>query len=124
MSKRTYYILCGPQCVCRGLVKAGVYAPKSQQLLVRALLTDAPLVQHQNPHRPLRSREPVGNDQSGAAAGQPFQRLLHYLLAVGVQRAGGLVENQDRRVFQEHPGNGEPLTGKPPMENSMQLGLV
>ena len=38
-----------------------------------------------------------------------FQRILHQPFALVVQRAGGLVQNQDGRVLQEHPGNGDAL---------------
>ena len=37
------------------------------------------------------------------------QRRLHLRLALGVERAGGLVEQQDRRVLQEGAGDGDPL---------------
>ena len=37
------------------------------------------------------------------------RELLHHLLALVVQGRGGLVQNQDRRVFQENPGDADPL---------------
>ena len=42
-------------------------------------------------------------------ARQPLQRLLHRALALGVERAGRLVEQQDRRVAQDRAGDREAL---------------
>ena len=44
-------------------------------------------------------RQAVRDDQRGAALHQPVQRLLHRALGFAVQRRGGLVEDQDRRVL-------------------------
>ncbi len=51
----------------------------------------------------------MGDDQGGAALGQPLQGVLDHPLAVGVQGAGGLVKNQNGRIFEEHPGYGNSL---------------
>ena len=40
---------------------------------------------------------------------QPFQRLLHGTLALRIQRAGGLVEQQYRRVLEQGAGDGDAL---------------
>ena len=42
--------------------------------------------------------EAVGDGDGGAALLGPLQRLLHHLLALRVQRRGGLVQQQDGRV--------------------------
>ena len=54
-------------------------------------------------------RQAVGDQERRAAGHQPLQRLLHLRLALGVERAGRLVEQQDRRVLQEGAGDGDPL---------------
>ena len=41
--------------------------------------------------------------------GQLFKALAHQDLAFVVQCAGGLVQNEDGRVLQEHPRNGDAL---------------
>ena len=51
----------------------------------------------------------VGDDQRGAALHQLVQRLLHQPFAFGVERAGGLVEQQDGGVAQHGPGDGDAL---------------
>ena len=40
---------------------------------------------------------------------QPLERVLHHLLALGVQRAGGLVEQQQRRAAQDGARDGDAL---------------
>ena len=40
---------------------------------------------------------------------QVFQGLLHQMFAFVVQGGGGFIQNQDGRVLQEHPGNGNAL---------------
>ena len=53
--------------------------------------------------------EPVGDDDGGAALAQFVQGGLDPLLGDGVQGGGGLVQHQNLRIFQEHPGDGDPL---------------
>ena len=53
--------------------------------------------------------EPVGDHQHGPLLHQAVDRLLHQPLRFGVERAGGLVQDQDRRVAQQRPGDGDPL---------------
>ena len=45
---------------------------------------------------------PVRDDKRGAPRHQRLQRLLHRALALRVERAGRLVEQQDRRVLEHH----------------------
>ena len=45
----------------------------------------------------------VRNGEHGAALSQPLERLLHEPFRFIVERAGGLVQNQDGRIFEEHP---------------------
>ena len=53
--------------------------------------------------------QPVGHDDAGAAPAQLCKGLLDVHFGFVVQGAGGLVQDQDGRVLQEHPGNGDPL---------------
>jgi hypothetical protein len=57
----------------------------------------------------LHGRQAVGDQDRGAAGHQPLQRRLDLGLALGVERAGGLVEQQDRGVLQEGAGDGDAL---------------
>ena len=57
------------------------------------------------------------DDDGGAAMAQQGERLLHQRLALGVERAGGLVEQQDARVAQQRAGQHHALplaAGKAP----------
>ena len=47
------------------------------------------------------------NDQAGNAA--PPQRVVHILLGSRIQGAGGLVQNQNRRIADQCAGNFQPL---------------
>ena len=51
----------------------------------------------------------MGDDESRAAARRVVQRRLQLPLGFGVERAGRLVEDHDRRVFQQRAGDGEAL---------------
>ena len=45
--------------------------------------------------------QPVGDGQGRAAMGQLFEALAYEDLTLVVQRAGGLVQNEDGRVLEE-----------------------
>ena len=51
----------------------------------------------------------VGDEDARAAAHQAVQALQHLVLAVGVERGGGLVEDDDRRVAQQRAGDADAL---------------
>ena len=51
----------------------------------------------------------MGDDDGGAVFAQALYRFLHFCLAVVVERRGGLVQNQDWRVFVEGAGDGDAL---------------
>ena len=40
---------------------------------------------------------------------EPPERFPHQPLALGVQRAGGLVQQQDRRILEDRPRDGDAL---------------
>src|SRR5690348_10982593 len=83
------------------VVQVGVDAVARDQFGVRPLLGDASVGQHDDALRVADGRESVGDDQHRAVVSQRLQRILHRLLAFVVQRARRLVEDDDRRVFQE-----------------------
>ena len=58
---------------------------------------------------PIDRRQPMRDHQRGAALHDLVERLLHQSLAFRIERAGRLVQQQDRRVAQHRPGNGDPL---------------
>ena len=53
--------------------------------------------------------EPVRDDEARAAAHELGEACLDEALALGVEVAGGLVENQDRRILEQCAGDGQAL---------------
>ena len=51
----------------------------------------------------------MGDDERRAVQHQIAERLLHQPLRLGVERRGRLVENEDGRVLEQRPGDGQPL---------------
>src|SRR5688500_7471005 len=91
------------------LVEAVVDAAPGEQLLVGAQLAHLALVQHQDAVGAMDGGQAVGDDDRGAAGEQPLERRLDELLGLGVDRGGGLVEDQDARVEGQGAGEGEEL---------------
>ena len=81
-----------------------------------------------HPHEALRrvgDRLVVGDQQDRLAAGvQAGEQLEHFLATFGVERAGRLVGQQQRRLVGERPGDREalPLTAR--QRGRRLLGLV
>jgi hypothetical protein len=90
-------------------VQPRVVAVQGQQLGVRAALDDAALVHHQDDVGALDGGQAVGDHQRGAAAHDAVERGLDVALGFGVERRGGFVEDEDRRVLQQRPGDGQAL---------------
>ena len=72
---------------------------------MRASFDDPALVHHHDPVSLAHGRQSVGDDQRGAAGHQPVQRILHQPFAFGIERAGCLIQQQDRRIAQQRAGN-------------------
>lgn len=49
------------------------------------------------------------DDQNGATARHRFQIGLDDLLAFGIKRRGGFIKNENARLGDERPCNGDPL---------------
>ena len=81
-------------------VEARVRAVARQQLLVRALLDHAAVLQHEDAVRLTDGAQAVGDHDRGLAAGQAPKRTQQQRLGSRVHRAGGLVEDQDRGLGQ------------------------
>ncbi len=85
--------LLGPVAVERGVGAAG-----SDQLVVRALLRDAAVVEHDDVACLADRRQAVRDDDRRPACEQPAQPLLDPPLGVEVHVGSRLVEDQDSRV--------------------------
>src|SRR5207237_7563491 len=92
------------------LVELAVLGGLREQLVVRAALDNLAAHQDDDPIGAPDGRQAVRDDERRAVGHQPLERLLHQALGLGVERRGGLVEDQDRRVLEQRPGDGETLT--------------
>ena len=79
------------------------------ELLVRSLLDDFSVLHHYDFVGVLHRAEAVGDDDARAVFHQHIEGVLHQPLGLGVEGGGGLVEDEDGRVGQHGPGDGEPL---------------
>ncbi len=74
-----------------------------------APLDDLPLLQYHDGLGISHSGEAVGDDKHRPAGHQAVHALLDKLLGPGVDGAGGLIQNQHRRVGHRCPGDGQQL---------------
>jgi len=67
----------------------------------------------------------MGNDQDRLAGAEGLHRIHHIPFGGNVERAGRLVEHEDRRLMVERPGNPDPLalTARDPDPAFADLGL-
>ena len=87
----------------------GVVAAQRDQLGVRALLDDAALLEHDQPVHARDRAQPVRDGDHRLAFHQAQQLVLDGDFDLAVQRRGGFVEHQDRRVLQDHARDGDAL---------------
>ncbi len=92
-----------------GLDQEPVGAAPFDQFLVGAALDDLAVAEHQDAVGMAHGGQAVGDDQAGAAAHQALERLVDQPLALGIQRGGGLVEQQDARIGENGAGDGDAL---------------
>jgi hypothetical protein len=53
--------------------------------------------------------ETVGDDEAGPIGHQPLERFLDELFSGGIDAGRGLVQNQNRRVFEQRPRDAHAL---------------
>ena len=74
-----------------------------------AALDDAAAVEHQDLVGVDHGRQAVGDDQGGALGRDLVEARLDLALGLGVERRGGLVEDQDARLLEDDAGDGDAL---------------
>ena len=74
-----------------------------------AQFNDFSLIEHDNHVCVQNRRKPVRDANRRAAFHQFVERGLHGAFGFGVERAGGFVENENRRILQNGAGDGEAL---------------
>lgn len=80
-----------------------------EKLIVGAGFLDAVGTEDEDAVVVLDGGQAVGDGQGSAAVGQLFKALAHQDLALIVQGAGGLVQNQNGWVLQKDTGDGDAL---------------
>ena len=101
-----------PRCLGRTVIQhetARLAAPEPmigaalrQQLLVRAVLDDTAAIKHENPVEVSDSRQAMRDDHHGFAFHRGGERLLDSLLSHRIQARSGLIQNEDRRILEDH----------------------
>src|SRR6516165_6787652 len=94
----------GLQAVERGIAAAGI-----DQIVMGAVLNEAARVDSHDPVGTAHGRQPMRDDEDGAALGDFLHILLDDSLALVIKRARCFIEDQDSRIGDERPGNGNPL---------------
>ncbi len=79
------------------------------QLGIRAGLDDPAVVEDQDAVGVAQGGQAMGDQDDGAVGPGGIDGFLDEPFAGVVQRRGPLVEDQDRRVLEEDPGQGDPL---------------
>ena len=91
------------------VVELGVKAVSGQKLVVGALLDDLAVLHHQDDVRLADGGQPVGHDEAGAALHHLGEGFLDAHFGAGVDRAGGLVQNQHGGQAEHHPRDAQKL---------------
>ena len=74
-----------------------------------ARVENPPVLHHHDAIGQRKHGQPVRDQDRGAVAGELFQDLLDGLLALQIDLAGGLVEDQDGRIAEDGPRQGDAL---------------
>ena len=92
-----------------GFGEFGEHAALRHQRIEAAAFDDTAAVEHEDARGVPDRGKPVGDDEGGAAPHHLVERRRYLCLGGGIERARRLVEDQDRRIFQQRSRNGEPL---------------
>ena len=76
---------------------------------MRSHIHNPAILQDHDAVRAQDGGEPVGDDNAGPVLHQVFQGLLHDALRFGIQGACGLVQDQERWILEQGPGDGDAL---------------
>ena len=87
-----------------------VFAASRKQILMRAVFNDLAVFQDHDPVKACHGGKTVGDHDRSASLHQILQGRLDQLLAFGIQRTGGFIQDQNRSAGQNGAGNGDPLT--------------
>ena len=87
-----------------------MYGPRAgDELVVRSVLDDPAVVEHDDEVGAADRREPVGDDERRSPGEQPAQAALDPPLGADVDRRRRLVEDEDARVGEQRAREGDEL---------------
>ena len=87
----------------------GIAAAAAQQIVMPAALDDLAALDHQNGVGVHDGVQAMGDDDGGAVLAEMLDRLLHLLFGFRIQRRGGFIEQDDRRILDQRAGDGDAL---------------
>src|ERR1700722_15088524 len=85
----------------------GIAAPLAKQFLVAPALDDLAGFDHQDAIGMHDGGQPVGDDDGGAARAELCDRVLDVALRLRIERGGGFVQQDDRRILDERARDGD-----------------
>src|SRR5258708_22262682 len=91
------------------LIELPVEAAMRQELLMGAALAKVSFVHDEDGVRALDRREAVRDEDGGSAGDHAREREAHAKFGVGIDRGGGLVENEDSGIVGEGAGEADEL---------------
>ena len=97
------------RCFFLKLNHAPVKTALGQQFFRGALLCHTAILQHDNMIGTGHSTHPVGDDQHRFTLKQAGESFLNSAFVFNIQAGGCLIQKNDRRVFKQGAGDGNPL---------------
>ena len=91
------------------MMQTKVLSTEVDQFLVGALFDNLSLFEEDDAIGIPYGREAVSDDEGGAVFHKALQCLKNQRLGLGVEGAGWLIENQNRRVLEQSTSNGQAL---------------
>src|SRR5262249_13336409 len=87
-----------------GAIELGEVALATHESIECALLYDSSAAHHHDEIRLADCREPVSNDQGGAACSQLAKTFHNESLGFGIDRRSGLIQNEYRSIEEDGAG--------------------
>ena len=92
-----------------GVIDLAIETGLGHQFLVRAALDDAAIFEHQDQVGIHDTLDAMGDDEGRAVVHKLHQRIVDLSFGLGINRRRGVVQDQDARVLEQSPGNGDTL---------------